>query len=110
MTTARDGTVWVALAGRDELLRLEPTRRRLTSWRLPAGVGGHPHAVAATPDGAIWVSTLAGNALLRFDPRRERFDVVPLPTPRAGVRALAVDAQGRIWYAASGSGRIGVVE
>jgi len=110
LAAAPDGAVWVALAGRDELARLEPSGRRLRPRRLPASVGAHPHAVAVALDGGVWVSTLAGNALLRLDPRTGRFDVVPLPTPRAGVRALAVDPRGQIWYAASGSGRLGVVE
>jgi virginiamycin B lyase len=77
---------------------------------MPSGPGSSPYALAVAPSGAVWVAEFMGNRIVRFDPREERMTTVALPTPRSAVRALAVDADGRVWYAGSESGRLGVIE
>ena len=105
-----DGSVWVTLFGAHELLRLDPVTLRMRSWPMPSGPGSSPYALAVAPSGAVWVAEFMGNRIVRFDPREERMTAVALPTPRSAVRALAVDADGRVWYAGSESGRLGVIE
>ena len=105
-----DGTIWVTLFGTHQLLRLDPSTLRTRSWPMPSGSGSSPYAIAVARSGAVWVAEFMGDKIVRFDPSTERMSVVELPTTRSRVRAIAVDAQGRVWYAGSGSGRLGVVE
>jgi virginiamycin B lyase len=77
---------------------------------MPSGRSSSPDAVVVDRAGAVWVSEFTGNAIVRFDPLRERFTRFPLPTPRSGVRALAVEPGGRVWFIGSYSGRLGVID
>jgi virginiamycin B lyase len=105
-----EGAIWVTLFGTHELARLDPASLEIRRWPMPSGPRSHPWAVAVDRSDRVWVSEYEGNAVVRFDPATERFLSFPLPTPRSRVRALAVDAQGRVWFAGSGSGRLGVIE
>jgi virginiamycin B lyase len=105
-----DGVIWVTLFGVNQLLRLDPASLRTRTWPMPSGARSSPYAIGVTDAGVVWVAEFVGNAIVRFEPRTERMTVVALPTPRSRVRALAVDARGRVWFAGSASGRLGVVE
>ena len=105
-----DGTIWVTLFGTHQLLRLDPSTLQTRSWPMPSGPGSSPYAIAVVDSGAVWVAEFMGDKIVRFDPPTERMTAVALPTPRSRVRAIAVDGQGRVWYAGSASGRLGVVE
>jgi virginiamycin B lyase len=87
---------------------------------LCAGVGGElpqitelsdltftfPTGVTVAPDEAVWVASTLADQLVRVDPRSGRSTVVRLPL-RSHPAGLAADAQGRIWFAASGAGLLG---
>ncbi len=105
-----DGTIWVTLFGTHQLLQLDPSTLQTRSWPMPSGPGSSPYAIAVADSGAVWVAEFMGDKIVRFDPPTERMTAVSLPTPRSRVRAIAVDGQGRVWYAGSASGRLGVVE
>jgi len=104
-----DGGVWVALFGRHELLRLRPGTGRMQTWTMPSGSLSHPWALVIDTAGGVWTSEFTANTLACFDAGRERFTVWPVPTRGAGVRALAVDGRGRVWFVGSYSGRLGLV-
>lgn len=105
-----DGAIWVTLFGTHQLVQLDPSTLRTRAWPMPSGTGSSPYAVVVAATGTVWVAEFMGDKIVRFDPRSERMTAVSLPTPRSRVRALAVDAEGRVWYAGSASGRLGVVE
>ena len=60
--------------------------------------------------GAVWVNEFSADTIVRLDPKTEQMRVFKIPTANAGVRKMAVDAQGRLWYMGSGSGKLGVIE
>ena len=105
-----DGAIWVTLFGTHQLLRLDPLTLHTRSWPMPSGQGSSPYAVAVAASGTVWVAEFMGDTIVRFDPGTERMTALALPTPRSRVRALTVDAEGRVWYAGSASGRLGVIE
>ena len=45
-----------------------------------------------------------------LDPRTGQFQVFVLPSSNEGIRKAIVDAQGRLWYMGSHSGKLGVIE
>jgi virginiamycin B lyase len=97
IAVARDGAVWVALAGSDQLARIGPDRsvRRVA---LPAG--SRPRAVAVAPDGGVWAALFGSHQLLRLDAGSLATRRWPLPSgSRSAPAAVAVDAAGRVWAA-----------
>jgi virginiamycin B lyase len=110
IASAPDGTIWVTLFGTHQLLEIKPGTLETRTSSLPSRAGSSPWAIVVDQAGAVWVGEFAGNTVARFDPRSRRFTTVPLPTTHSGVRALAVDGVGRVWFAGSESGRLGVIE
>ena len=73
----------------------------------PTGIGeqrgGGVTAIAHGPDGSVWFGT--GRDIVRYDGERFTSIAHPLPGPNRAVRALTVDAHGRVW-AAMGDGGV----
>lgn len=109
VAVAADGGVWVTLFGAHRLLRVDPSSLAVRAWPTPGGDRSNPYAVAVDGDGRVWLSELTANTVACFDPASERFVAWTVPTPRAAVRALAVDQRGRVWFAGSYGGRLGVI-
>jgi virginiamycin B lyase len=111
MAIAPDGLLWVTLGGKGTLLKIDPKMRRiLTELALPAGPGGGPYAVTADGAGRIWVNEIESDSVVLVDPRTQEMRVFNLPTKNEGVRKMVVDAQGRLWYMGSHSGRLGMIQ
>jgi virginiamycin B lyase len=56
------------------------------------------------------VNEINTDTVVRLDPTTGAMRVFPLPSRGAGIRKMAVDAQGRLWYMGSHNGRLGVIE
>lgn len=96
--------------GNGKMGRLDPATGQTKGYALPAGAGAGPYAVTVDGAGLVWVNEFSADTIVRLDPRREEFRVFKIPTAGAGVRKMIVDAQGRLWYMGSGSGKLGVIE
>ncbi len=82
-------------------------------WPSPSGADSQPYGMAIGPDGRIWYNESARgvNLMVAFNPATEKFETVPIPTPGAVVRHIAVDFErSRMWLALSGTGRIGRID
>ena len=86
------------------------SRRVLKELALPAGPGGGPYAVTADGAGRIWVNEIESDSVVLVDPRTHAMRVFNLPTKNEGIRKMVVDAQGRLWYMGSHSGRLGMIQ
>jgi len=62
--------------------------------------------MAAHPDGSIWFVETKGNALGRID-ARARITELPIPTPNASLRGVAVAADGDLWFTENFSDKVG---
>ncbi len=95
--------VWASVEGRG-LAVLDADRRgfrRFDRGRQPILRSNEFSAIAQTPDGAVWAASLGGG-VYRFDRRGRILRFVHEPRregslPSDTVRALARDAQGRLW-------------
>jgi virginiamycin B lyase len=111
MAAAPDGSLWVTLYGKGSLLRVDPAAGKvIKEYPLPAGPGGGPYAVTVDGAGIVWVNEFSADTVVRLDPNTESMRVFALPSKGVGVRKMIVDAQGRLWYMGSHSGRLGVIE
>jgi virginiamycin B lyase len=109
VAVAPDGAVWATLFGSHRLLRVAPPSGPAQSWPMPSGTRSNPWAIAVDAAGAVWTSEFTANTITCFDPSQARFATWSVPTRAAGVRALAVDGAGGVWFVGSTSGRLGVV-
>lgn len=111
LATAPDGMLWVTLYGNGKLLKVDPKEARIVKeYSLPAGSGGGPYAVTVDGAGIVWANEINTDTVVRLDPASGDMKVVNLPTKNEGIRKMVVDAQGRLWYMGSHSGKLGVIE
>lgn len=106
-----DGSLWVTLFGKGSLVRVDPVSEALMKeYPLPGGPSGGPYAVTVDGGGMVWTNEFYTNTVVRLDPRTEQIRVFTLPSKGLGIRKIAVDAEGRLWYMGSHNGRLGVIE
>ncbi len=108
---APDGSLWATLYGQGKLIRVDPVAGRVVKeYPMPAGPTGGPYAVNVDGAGIVWANEIQTDTVVRFDPKTEKFRVFQLPSKGVGIRKMAVDAHGRLWYMGSHNGRLGVIE
>jgi len=110
IAAAPDGMLWVTLYGNGKLAKVEPASAKIVKvYPLPAGDAG-PYAVNVDGAGIVWTNEINTDTVVRLNPATEEMRVVKLPSKNVGIRKMAVDASGRLWYMGSHNGRLGVIE
>ena len=110
IAAAPDGTLWVTLYGNGKLAKVDPATAKIVKvYPLPAGDAG-PYAVNVDGAGIVWTNEINTDTVVRLNPATEEMRVVKLPSKNVGIRKMAVDAGGRLWYMGSHNGRLGVIE
>jgi virginiamycin B lyase len=90
---------------------VDPAGGRVTKeYALPAGPTGGPYAVNVDGAGIVWANEIQTDTVVRLDPKTGDIRVFQLPSKGVGIRKMAVDAQGRLWYMGSHNGHLGVIE
>lgn len=111
IAAAPDGTLWATLYGKGKLIHVDPVAGRVVKeYALPAGPTGGPYAVNVDGAGVVWTNEIQTDTVVRLDPGTGQMRVFALPSKGVGIRKMAVDAQGRLWYMGSHNGRLGVIE
>lgn len=111
LSIAPDGGVWVSLYGAGRIVRVNPVTLAIDrQLDLPGGAGSGPYSVAADSSGNVWVSLFQTDSVAVLNPASERFRTFSLPQKQSGIRNVALDAQGRFWYLATTTGKLGVIE
>ena len=107
------GRVWVIDGGiNNRLLRYDPKTEKFTVF---PGPGGSFNTIRFLADGTVWGSALSGNKVVKLDPASGKFTSYAVPS---GVQAkknhrpygMAVDGNGKLWFAEEGSNRVGKVD
>jgi len=92
---AQDGTLWMGT--RTELIAYDGTTYTSTP-RVEGQPVGLTVDIAETPSGTLWFATLR-NGLIRYDGASFERLTAADRLPSNNVRALSVDAEGRLWVA-----------
>ncbi len=107
---APDGMLWVTLYGNGKLVKVDPVQMKvIKEYQLPGGNAG-PYAVNVDGGGMVWVNEINNDTVVRLNPATGEMQGVPLPSKNVGIRKMAVDASGKLWYMGSHNGRLGLVE
>ena len=98
-----DGALWFTESNLDAIGRIA-TDGTITEFPLPAG--SQPQWIVAGPDGALWFTQRGTNRIgrLTVDGDLRHHDV---PTPAAGLNAIAVGPDGALWFTESAADAIG---
>jgi virginiamycin B lyase len=111
VAAAPDGTLWVTLYGVGRIAHIDPVAARVVrEYDMPAGERGGPYAVTVDGAGRVLASEIEKDTIAMLDPKTGQFKVFALPSSNEGIRKAIVDAQGRLWYMGSHSGKLGVIE
>jgi len=111
VAAAPDGTLWVTLFGVGRIAHIDPAAGKVVKeYEMPAGERGGPYAITVDGAGRVLASEINRDTMAMLDPKTEHFQVFMLPSSNEGIRKAIVDAQGRLWYMGSHSGKLGVIE
>jgi virginiamycin B lyase len=102
------GNLWLTDYRGSRVVRFDPARRDLTSFRSLAR-GTAPYAIATTRSGLVVYSATGVDRLVILDPESGARTMLDIPTPRGTVRHLWIDElRGNVWLPMSDVGRIAV--
>ena len=111
VAAAPDGSLWVTLYGVGKIARIDAASAKVVrEYEMPAGERGGPYAITVDGAGRVLASEINRDTMAMLDPRTGQFQVFMLPTSNEGIRKAIVDAQGRLWYMGSQTGKLGVIE
>lgn len=106
------GNLWVAATEVGKLIRIDAGTGKATEYTPPIADSG-PYGVDVDVNrNQVWFSEIFADRIARFDPASKSFVEFPLPSADLDVRHIEVDQThpGRVWWAGTGSGKIGYVE
>jgi virginiamycin B lyase len=105
---AKDDTVYYTDYGRGYLGRLDPKTGKVEEFPSPGGAASRPYGIAISPDGAVWYCETGNdqNVLVRFHPETKKMQTWPIPGGGGVVRHMVSAANGDLWLAESGVGKI----
>lgn len=110
MAVGTDGRVWISLYGTGRLVAIDSaTIKLLKTYPMPGGPNAGPYSVNVAQDGSVWVTEFQTDRIAILEPVSGTFRTVAVE-PRSGIRNASFDAQGRYWFIASATGKIGLAE
>lgn len=100
-----DGNVWFVLAESHAMGRIDPKSFAITEFPLPRESSSPRRLIEA--DGDIWFTDAGANLIGRMNFSGKLLDEYPVPTANAGLRAMKLHADGRIFFSEFDAGAIG---
>jgi virginiamycin B lyase len=100
-----DGIVWFGERTGNKIGRFDPKTETFKEYPLP-GPDASPYALAVK-DHFIWYASTDQDLIGRLDPDTGKVIEYPFPQSEAMMREFFIDAQGRIWFAAPTSNKVG---
>ena len=105
MQPCSDGGVWFVLAESHAMGRIDPKSFSIVEFPLPRAQSS-PRSLVES-DGAIWFTDAGANLIGRMSFEGKLLDEYPVPTANAGLRAMKLHEDGRIFFSEFDAGAIG---
>lgn len=99
-----NGSIWSTQTAYHRLVKLDPSTRKVTKWRLREGQ--HPFGIAIGGDKMIWYAGDADNIVVKVDVSTGQMTPYKIPTPKSGARRMTADAEGNLWVATTNNGKL----
>jgi streptogramin lyase len=103
-----DGTVWGTGIVSSQIIKLDTTTRKVTSYPVP--VGSHPYGLAIGGDKMLWYLANYGDEVVRLDINTGKLTRYKVPTRFSDLRRMAADVDGNLWAGAHEANHLVKVE
>jgi len=105
MALLSDGNIWFVLAESHAMARIDNRSGMVSEFPLPRAHSS-PRSLGEK-DGAIWFTDAGANLIGRMSFDGKLLDEYPVPTADAGLRAMKLHPDGRIFFSEFDAGAIG---
>lgn len=114
LTQDNKGRIWFTDTPRNQIGFIDPQTKEITTKTIPkldpVISDNTPISIQADFDGNLWITIVNKDKILKYLPDTDTFEEITLPDKEALPFALAIDQDGKIWYTASGVGKIGFID
>ena len=114
LTKDSRGNIWFTDTPRNQIGFIDIKSNQITTKTLPkldpVISDNTPVFIKADFDDNIWITIVNKGMILKYTPEFDTFEEIRLPERESLPFALTTDEDGKIWYTASGTGKIGYID
>ena len=114
LTNDSNGKIWFTDTPRNQIGFIDIETKEITIKTLPkldpVISDNTPLFIKADFDGNIWITVVNKDIILKYIPEQDTFEEFVLPNKGSLPFALTIDEDGKIWYSATGVGKIGFID
>ena len=110
----QDGSVWATQITANQILRLDPATKKISTYAVPAGVAAkttaRPYGMGIDGNQNIWFAENGLGKVGKLDPATGKITEYDVPVKNLDLRRMDADAEGNIWFGVHGDGKLGKVD
>ncbi|MDC4215216.1 MAG: CopD family protein [Candidatus Nitrosopumilus limneticus] len=114
LTMDNTGKIWFTDSPRNQIGYINLETKEITTKTIPdldpVILDNKPIFIQADFDDNIWITIVNKNKILKYVPDEDIFKIIELPEKDSLPFALSIDSDGKIWYSATGIGKIGYID
>ena len=114
LTQDNKGRIWFTDTPRNQIGFIDIESKQITTKTLPkldpVISDNTPLFIKADFDDNIWITIVNKDIILKYLPELDTFEKIILPDRQSLPFALTIDENGKIWYTATGTGKIGFID
>jgi copper transport protein len=114
LTQDNKGRIWFTDTPRNQIGFIDIESKQITTKTLPkldpVISDNTPLFIKADFDDNIWITIVNKDIILKYLPEFDTFEKIMLPERESLPFALTINEDGKIWYTATGAGKIGFID
>jgi len=114
LTQDSKGRIWFTDTPRNQIGFIDIESKQITTKTLPkldpVISDNTPLFIKADFDDNIWITIVNKDIILKYLPDLDTFEKIMLPERQSLPFALTINEDGKIWYTATGAGKIGFID
>ncbi|MDH3696981.1 MAG: CopD family protein [Nitrosopumilus sp.] len=114
LTQDSKGRIWFTDTPRNQIGFIDIESKQITTKTLPkldpVISDNTPLFIKADFDDNIWITIVNKDIILKYLPELDTFEKIILPERQSLPFALTINEDGKIWYTATGAGKIGFID
>jgi len=113
LTQDSKGRIWFTDTPRNQIGFIDIESKQITTKTLPKLdpliSENTPLFIKSDFEDNIWITIVNKDRILKYLPELDKFEEIVLPGKESLPFALTVDDKGKVWYSATGTGKIGFI-